>query len=79
MVSRVFEICNAYESGYGHGYEKDRKRGDYYHDPELCEAYKLGYDNGYRSRTEDDFPLKLKTAEPALRGMDSIDSGFTHN
>jgi hypothetical protein len=51
-ISRVFEICNAYGSGYGHGYEHDGHDGDYYKDPELNEAYHLGYREGInRSNT----------------------------
>jgi len=42
----VFEICNAYESGFGHGVEGDGLKGGYYSDQELNEAYKLGYIEG---------------------------------
>lgn len=49
----VFEICNAYKSGYGHGYEQDGKNGDYYSDPDLNEAYKYGYAAGYTNKTEE--------------------------
>ncbi len=45
-ISRVYQICNAYESGYGHGYQNNGKNGEYYSDPELNEAYKIGYNNG---------------------------------
>ena len=46
MVSKTYEICNAYESGYGHGYQRDGKNGDYFTDDKLNEAYKIGYDAG---------------------------------
>ena len=48
MISRVFMICDAYESGIGHGLEEDGfSRGeDYYDDPELAEAYTIGYEEG---------------------------------
>jgi hypothetical protein len=45
-ILKVYQICNAYESGYGHGYNNDGKDGDYYSDSELNEAYKIGYNNG---------------------------------
>jgi hypothetical protein len=45
-ITRVFEICNAYESGYGHGYEHDGHDDDYYHSDDLNEAYHLGYAEG---------------------------------
>jgi hypothetical protein len=45
VTSRIYEICNAYESG--HGYQNDEKDGDYYSNPELNEAYKIGYRAGY--------------------------------
>lgn len=53
MVSRVFEICNAYESGYGHGYQKDGKDGKYYSDHELNEAYGIGYKAGFDAMTKE--------------------------
>lgn len=48
MPSRVYMICNAYESGIGHGLKGDgldeaRTR---HADPELGEAYQIGYDQG---------------------------------
>ena len=45
-VSRVFEICNAYESGYGHGVKNDGLNGEYFSDQELNEAYNIGYKAG---------------------------------
>lgn len=54
-VSRVFEICNAYESGYGHGVNLDGKNGDYFTDPDLNEAYKIGYDKGSEMAHEDEY------------------------
>ena len=62
MVSKIFEICNAYESGYGHGYNKDGKNGEYYSCPELNEAYGTGYKAGWHARPEEDI-LKLKSAD----------------
>jgi len=45
-ISRVFQICNAYESGFGHGLQDDGLNEDYYTDDELNEAYKIGYNAG---------------------------------
>jgi hypothetical protein len=48
MVSKVFMICDAYESGYGHGLANDgldlskTPHGN----PEHGEAYQLGYEKG---------------------------------
>jgi len=45
-VSRIFEICNAYESAVGHGIKKDGKINPPYNDPELNEAWEIGYNAG---------------------------------
>jgi len=48
MPSRIFMICNSYESGFGHGAKADgldlskTPHGD----PELGEAYQIGYEEG---------------------------------
>ena len=46
-VSKVFEICNAYETGVGHGQKKDGHTAGPYSDPELNEAYEMGYSLGF--------------------------------
>lgn len=48
MPSKVFMICDAYESGFGHGLQDDGhdNGADLFTDPELAEAYTLGYQNG---------------------------------
>lgn len=51
-ITKVFMICNAYESGYGHGFNADGKDGSYYSDPDLNEAYKYGYEQGLENRKE---------------------------
>jgi hypothetical protein len=53
-ISHVYEICNAYEAGYGHGVNKDGKNGEYYSDKDLNEAYKIGYLAGLNSAKEED-------------------------
>ena len=48
MASRIYVICDSYESGYGHGLQGDgldlskTPHGD----PELGEAYQIGYEAG---------------------------------
>lgn len=51
-MSRVFEICNAYESAVGHGLEKDGKSDPPYDDAELNEAWKIGYNSGIEMADE---------------------------
>jgi hypothetical protein len=48
MNIEVYEICNSYESGYGHGYAGDGfdLSKTPHSDPELGEAYQIGYDAG---------------------------------
>ena len=46
-VSKIFKICNAYETGVGHGQKKDGHTAGPYSDPELNEAYYIGYRHGH--------------------------------
>lgn len=48
VQSVIHRICNAYESGYGHGYTQDEMPSPYpeISDPELNEAYRIGYEAG---------------------------------
>ncbi len=61
MPSKVFMICNSYESGFGHGLANDgldlskTPHGD----PEQGEAYQIGYEAGKEARD-------LKLAAPRL-------------
>ena len=57
-MRKVYMICNAYESGFGHGLNNDGLNGDYYSDSELNEAYKIGYEAGQDARNELDMELK---------------------
>lgn len=47
-VSKVFKICDAYESGFGHGFKNSGMKNtfDKAHEPELFEAYGIGYNSG---------------------------------
>lgn len=48
MPSKVFMICNSYESGYGHGLANDGLdlSKTPHADPEQGEAYQIGYEEG---------------------------------
>jgi len=46
MLTKVFSICDAYESGYGHGIKQDNLHSPYEHDTEETEAYGVGYRTG---------------------------------
>lgn len=50
MASKVYMICDSYESGYGHGIKNDGI--DITHTPmedkECAEAYQIGYEVGKR-------------------------------
>ena len=51
MVSKVYMICNAYESGYGHGLDgKDDYCNPYKEGTEEYEAYAIGRDQGAERR-----------------------------
>lgn len=53
MPSRIYMICDRYESGYGHGVKNDGLdlSKTPHADPELGEAYKIGYEAGQEIRT----------------------------
>lgn len=49
FISRVYQICSAYESGYGHGLQLDgfdNREGGLHCCPRCDEAYKIGYRKG---------------------------------
>lgn len=48
MPGRIFEICDRYESGYGHGLANDGLdlSKTPHADRELAEAYRIGYEAG---------------------------------
>lgn len=48
MPSRIYMICNSYESGYGHGLANDGLdlSKTPHADAELGEAYRIGYEAG---------------------------------
>ena len=51
MISEVYRICDAYESGVGHGQKDDKhdnKSSDLYAEKDMNEAYQIGYAFGLR-------------------------------
>jgi len=51
MVSKVFMICDSYESGYGKGLDASKfKDGSHIEGEEEREAYVIGYNAGFRKR-----------------------------
>jgi hypothetical protein len=52
-ITEVFEICNAYESGFGHGYQLDNLINPFKKDSKLYEAYDIGYKEGEERRKDD--------------------------
>ena len=49
MPSEIYMLCNAYESGVGHGLQQDghdSKNGTLYASKDLNEAYQIGYEFG---------------------------------
>jgi hypothetical protein len=54
MPSKIFMICDAYESGFGHGLQEDGHNGldNPYGDPDHNEAYQIGYQAGLERRHE---------------------------
>jgi len=62
-ISRVYQICNRYESGYGHGIKRDGLdlSKTPHSDAELGEAYQIGYEAG--SEKFDASPQPAPTAE----------------
>lgn len=49
MPSKVYMICNSYESGYGHGLQNDGLDLSQtpHADQEQGEAYQIGYEAGF--------------------------------
>lgn len=51
-VSQVFMICDAYESGMGHGLQRDGHCLAVFTNPEHTEAYRIGYELGEKRASE---------------------------
>jgi hypothetical protein len=53
VISKTYQICSAYESGYGHGLERDgldNQQNDTFACVRCNEAYKIGYAKGVKLR-----------------------------
>lgn len=59
-ISRVYRICNRYESGYGHGLKQDGLdlTRTPHSDVEMGEAYQIGYEAGVASSQSKKLVLK---------------------
>lgn len=54
VITPVFIICNAYESGIGHGLQRDQAANPYTPGTAEYEAYDIGYEQGaYRALRRD--------------------------
>ncbi len=75
MVSKVFMICDAYESGYGHGLKEGGKdlSETPHSDPELGEAYQIGYEAG-EERAEE-----IREAKDKVMFPESVKAFFADN
>ena len=54
-VSKIFMICNAYESGVGHGMKNDGLENPYIPGSDEHEAYDIGYQEGVETKKETGF------------------------
>ena len=60
-VSKVFMICNAYESGIGHGYKSTGVISPHRGNTDEYEAFEIGYVKGIKNRNGGE--CKMKTIE----------------
>jgi hypothetical protein len=60
----IFEICNAYESGVGHGKNNDGHEKGPFSNKKLNEAYEIGYNFGFEKYFEN-----LKTFKDVLNNL----------
>lgn len=69
MVSRVYQICHWYESGYGHGIKNDGLdlSKTEFADAESGEAYQIGYDAGLEK-----FRRHANGKEPSIPDGDKL-------
>ncbi len=65
MVSRIFMICDAYESGIGHGLQQDKHSSGEYFDIDLNKAYEIGYRLGEERKID-----SLKTNRDNVSNLD---------
>ena len=62
-ISRVFMICDAYESGMGKGLKRKPRMRNIFGNPEHEEAYQIGYELGFERSLESKSktPKKIKS------------------
>lgn len=56
VITPVFIICNAYESGFGHGLADDKLCNPYTDGSQEHEAYGIGYAAGLERKPQIDNP-----------------------
>ena len=69
MVSKVFRICDAYESGMGHGMNRDGFSKSPHADPEEAEAYEEGYQLGFERSSNKKKPKPTIVDMSELRAL----------
>ncbi len=60
-ISKVFMICDAYESGVGHGFGGNNKGNPYPTGTDDYEAYGYGYERGLENKREMEEEEKKKS------------------
>lgn len=78
VISEVFRICDAYESGFGHGAKNDGLNdGSIFADKRQGEAYELGYAEGVnRSKREQAEQEPLVRFCPGCGSIGEVDSKY---
>jgi hypothetical protein len=75
VITPVFELCNAYESGIGHGLQKDDAVNPYPPRTQNAEAYQIGYEEGARRASlppSDDLAVDVAGALERIRVKETL-------
>jgi len=72
-VSKVFMICNAYESGIGHGYKSTGVINPHRGNTDEYEAFEIGYVKGIKNRNGGDFKMINKRENNILTLDDTLE------
>ena len=70
VITPVFVICNAYESGYGHGMQADKLLNPYSLGSNEYEAYSIGYSEGFDKQSQASSSPPVEPVAPPLAGID---------
>lgn len=62
-ISKVFMICNAYESGVGHGLQDDKLCNPFPKDTDEHEAYDIGVEEGFDIGVEKVLRMRKESLE----------------